>query len=75
MTRDEKRAALRAFIFDDGSLPVINNPPDLAEALHSMSKLGLWPDAVDSVSEAQAALCWKLINRLQGNKLPDDLKM
>lgn len=73
MANDEKREDMREFVGSDH--PVLNHAPDLNEALYTMSELGLWPDSVDSVSEAQAVLCWRLIERLTSDRLPDNLKM
>jgi hypothetical protein len=64
---------LREFIGTDP--PILNNIADLSEALYSISELGMWPDAVDSVSPEQAILCWRLIERLSSDRLPDELRM
>lgn len=73
LTRDEKTSQLRLF------LGQVTNPRwygnDLAEALHSVSELGLWPDVVESVSEEQALTCYRLIEKLRSNKFPAELRM
>jgi hypothetical protein len=75
MTRDEKRQALQMWIGSQGVATATRDTPDLNEALYAISELGLWPDDVDSVSEAQAFTCWQLIERLRVERLPDNLKM
>lgn len=55
--------------------PDIRYPNDLDEILHTLSELGMWPDDVDSVSTAQAMLCWQVIERLRKESLPPDLKL
>lgn len=75
MTRDEKRDALQMWIGSQGVATATRETPDLNEALYALSHLELWPDGVDSVSEAQALTCWQLIERLRTERLPDNLKM
>jgi len=47
----------------------------LQEALHSMNELGLWPDNVDSVSEIQAMLRWRIVEKVKFSGFPDKLRM
>lgn len=48
---------------------------DISEALYTMSELGMWPDSIDSVSVAQAMLCWKVVEKMRREAFPDALKM
>lgn len=72
-TSDEKAARLRLFISGVPEPRWAGN--ELGEALYSAAMLGLWPDNVDSVSEEQALMCWRLIERLRTARLPDELRM
>lgn len=47
----------------------------LGEALYTLSETVAWPDDVSSVSEEQAILCWKLVERLRREAFPDHLRM
>ena len=70
---DEKASKLRLWIGQ--GIQVRTAGSDLAEALHSVSELGLWPDQVDAVSEAQALMCWRIVERLRRERFPEDLRM
>lgn len=55
-----------------------NNPEligNLNEALYSLSELDLFEDDIDSVSEEQAFLMWRVIEKLRQQPFPDDLRM
>jgi hypothetical protein len=67
---DDKRRALQQFL---GELP--SPPPPLEEALYALSELGLWPDAVDSVSARQAMMCWALVERVMRSGFPKELRL
>jgi hypothetical protein len=49
--------------------------PGLNAALYSLSELGLWHDSVDFVSEEQAIMCWKIIEKLKKEEFPNELCM
>jgi hypothetical protein len=72
-TAEEKASQFRLFTAGVPTPRWAGN--ELAEALYSASELRLWPDAVDSVSEEQALMCWRLIERLRVARLPDELRM
>ena len=48
---------------------------DLANALYSVGELGLWPDHVDSMSEAQALRAWACVELARKGKWDDALNM
>jgi hypothetical protein len=69
---DEITDKLQEFIGEE--IPDIDIK-QLDEVLHSMNELQLWPDYVDSVSNEQVILCWRIIETLKRKELPNDLKM
>ncbi len=73
MDRDLKASKMRLFAARSSGIRLSGN--DLSEALYTMSELSLWPDDVDSVSEAQALACWRLVETLRHEQLPEELKM
>ena len=70
---DDKRKKLNQFI--DRGPEVSGDQSALDAALYSMSELGLWPDAVDSVSTQQACLIWRLIQQIALEGFPKELRM
>lgn len=46
---------------------------ELREALYAASETGQFPDGEATVSNAQAILCWKIIERLRNEKFPPEL--
>lgn len=71
MERDEQRQRIMEFF--QGQEPAVES--SLGDALYSMSELGCWPDYVDSVSEEQALLCWRIVEKLRIEEFPKALRM
>jgi len=70
MEYEEVVAALENFIGDESPRMIGN----LGNGLYAVSERGLWPDDVDSVSEEQALLCWRLVEKLRCADFPDELR-
>jgi hypothetical protein len=66
---------------EDRLLSFIGDPPaltpekrrELSEILYTVSELGLWPDSVSSISEAQALLVYQVVLAIKSKNLSDDL--
>lgn len=67
----EKREKLMEYF--DGSNPKMKG--NLSEALYSLGEEGCFPDYVDSVSEEQAVLLWRVVEKLRKSKFPCELCM
>lgn len=71
MTVEEHQAALKAWL---------DQPPEgdvrgIDEALYAFSERNLWPDNIDSISPAQATMCWALVERVRKYGFPKELRM
>ena len=68
MTRSERIEFVEDFIDIE--------PPDLYPGLDSLlyaiNESGLWEDCVDSVSEEQAILCWRIVESVRNRPFPED---
>jgi hypothetical protein len=53
----------------------VTNGNDLNEALYSLCELGLVEGCIDSIDEALAIQCWKIVERLRKERFPSDLRM
>jgi hypothetical protein len=48
---------------------------DLNEALYTLNEGGGWPDYIEIRNRETALMCWRLVERLKGEKLPDEFKI
>lgn len=51
------------------------NRNDLANVLYMTGELGMWPDDVDRVSEEQAIMCWRIIEKCRVQAFPKDMRL
>lgn len=73
MESEEREERLQMFFGE--AKPVLLRERDLADALYSISESSRWPDYVDSVSEEQAIMCWRIVEKLRASSFPEDLRM
>jgi hypothetical protein len=74
--QDDIRPDIKDWIIevDSAESPEIDSRK-LNEALYAIEYAWAWPDQVDNVSEEQAVLIWKIIERVRKEGYPDELRV
>jgi hypothetical protein len=74
--QDDIRSDIKQWIIEtDSSKPPEIDSRQLNEALYAFEYAWAWPDQVDNVSEEQAILIWKIIERVRKEGYPDELRV